>query len=78
MEVVGMTDEELRRKIAERAYFYFLERGGEHGHDIEDWLRAEREVLTELNQTRNARQHRTSSKKSARGATRGRKSRKRA
>ena len=30
--------------IASRAYDLFLERGGEHGHDIDDWLRAEREL----------------------------------
>jgi len=30
--------------IAVRAYELFLERGGEHGRDVEDWLRAEREL----------------------------------
>lgn len=35
----------LRDQIALRAYELFLERGGEHGHDLEDWLRAEHEVL---------------------------------
>ena len=30
--------------VACRAYELFLERGGEHGHDVEDWLRAEREL----------------------------------
>jgi hypothetical protein len=29
--------------IAARAYRRFEERGGEHGHDVEDWLEAERE-----------------------------------
>lgn len=28
-----------------RAYRFFEERGHEHGHDLEDWLRAEAEVL---------------------------------
>ncbi len=32
------------KAIAERAYQLFLARGGEHGHDFEDWLRAEREL----------------------------------
>lgn len=27
--------------IAAKAYELYLERGGEHGHDVEDWLRAE-------------------------------------
>jgi hypothetical protein len=31
--------------IARRAYEIYLERGGEHGHDQEDWLRAEGELL---------------------------------
>jgi hypothetical protein len=45
------TDSEPRRRdplteaIALRAYEMFLERGGEHGHDLDDWLRAERELL---------------------------------
>ena len=30
--------------IARRAYELFLKRNGEHGHDMEDWLRAEREL----------------------------------
>ncbi len=31
--------------IARRAYELFLQRGGEHGHDWEDWLAAERELV---------------------------------
>jgi hypothetical protein len=30
--------------IAQRAYARFLERGGDHGRDLEDWLHAEREL----------------------------------
>ena len=30
--------------IACRAYERFLARGGSHGHDVEDWLAAEREL----------------------------------
>jgi len=30
--------------IAARAYELFLERGGAHGADVDDWLRAEREL----------------------------------
>jgi Protein of unknown function (DUF2934) len=33
--------------IARRAYELFLARGGEHGHDVEDWLRAEGEIIAE-------------------------------
>jgi Protein of unknown function (DUF2934) len=31
--------------IRVRAYQFFEERGCEHGHDLEDWLRAEAEIL---------------------------------
>jgi hypothetical protein len=32
-------------QIAERAYSLFIERGLRHGHDEQDWLRAEQELL---------------------------------
>ena len=31
--------------IALRAFSYYCERGYQHGSDVEDWLRAERELL---------------------------------
>ena len=30
--------------VARRAYDLYLARGGEHGHDQDDWLRAEQEL----------------------------------
>jgi hypothetical protein len=30
--------------VARRAYELFLERGGVHGHDLDDWLAAERQL----------------------------------
>jgi hypothetical protein len=30
--------------VARRAYDLFLARGGEHGHDVNDWMQAEREL----------------------------------
>jgi hypothetical protein len=33
-----------REAIARRAFELFLARGGVHGHDVEDWLAAEREL----------------------------------
>lgn len=36
----GPTDDQ----IAPRAYEIFLARGATHGQDVEDWLRAEREL----------------------------------
>jgi hypothetical protein len=32
--------------IARRAFELFCARGGEHGHDVEDWLQAEHEFLS--------------------------------
>ena len=34
------TEQEIRR----RAYELYLERGAQPGHELEDWLRAEREL----------------------------------
>jgi hypothetical protein len=33
-----------RREIARRAYEIFVGRGGNDGHDVEDWLQAEAEL----------------------------------
>ena len=38
----------LQEKIAACAYELFLKRGQAHGHDLEDWLEAEREVLAKV------------------------------
>jgi len=40
-------DRPLRERIAERAYELHQKRGGHHGYDQEDWLEAERIVLSE-------------------------------
>ncbi len=39
-------EENIRR----RAYEIYLERGGEPGHDLEDWLQAEREFTAAQSQ----------------------------
>ena len=33
-----------QEEIARRAFQLYLARGGEHGYDLDDWLRAEREL----------------------------------
>jgi hypothetical protein len=33
-------------EIRRRAYEIYLERGAHHGHELEDWLQAERELTT--------------------------------
>jgi hypothetical protein len=32
------------RDVARRAYALYLERGCEHGHDVDDWMQAENEL----------------------------------
>jgi hypothetical protein len=34
-------------EIARRAHDLYLQRGGEHGKDVEDWVRAEKELSEE-------------------------------
>ena len=36
-------DRTLEEQIRLRAYALYLDRGGEDGHDLDDWLRAEAE-----------------------------------
>lgn len=36
--------EPTEQDIRERAYQIYLERGGAQGHDLEDWMQAEREL----------------------------------
>ncbi|MGH9331192.1 MAG: DUF2934 domain-containing protein [Vicinamibacterales bacterium] len=40
----GRSPERRLDKIARRAYEIYEARGGEHGRDMDDWLRAEREI----------------------------------
>src|SRR5206468_7741722 len=37
--------ENVRQRIARRAYENFIERGAVYGHDLENWLDAEREFV---------------------------------
>ncbi len=43
------TEEAIQLEILLKAYELFESRGGSHGNHVEDWLEAEREVLTRLN-----------------------------
>ncbi len=45
-----ISDEEAQAKISLRAYEIYLSRGGEPGHEMEDWLQAENEVLASLSE----------------------------
>jgi Protein of unknown function (DUF2934) len=35
----------VKGRIARRAYESFVERGSVHGHELDDWLNAERELI---------------------------------
>lgn len=39
-------DHAARQKIEQRAYELFVARGGVHGYHLEDWVKAEKEILT--------------------------------
>ena len=41
-------DELLHQRIAEKAYELYHKRGEFHGQDLDDWLEAERLVLSEI------------------------------
>jgi DUF2934 family protein len=41
----GMSLNASHEEIANLAHRYWTERGGQHGNDTDDWLRAERKLL---------------------------------
>jgi len=47
-----LADDEIREKVALRAYEIYEDRGGHHGRDIDDWLQAEEEVRAEAEEKR--------------------------
>lgn len=47
-------DASVREKIERRAYEIFLSRGGAHGSQKDDWDRAEKEIMDELNHKKTA------------------------
>ena len=42
-----LLSDDLRVRIAAQAYAFYEQRGYEDGYDLEDWLEAERRILTE-------------------------------
>lgn len=44
-----MSPEETRRQIAEAAYYRAKQRGFAPGHELEDWIEAESEVMGRIN-----------------------------
>jgi len=51
---VSSSSVDLAAQIRQRAYELYLERGSTPGHENEDWLRAEREVLARENHQQTA------------------------
>lgn len=47
LQPAASEDPELHRRIARKAYQLYEQRGRQHGHDREDWLEAERLILSE-------------------------------
>jgi Protein of unknown function (DUF2934) len=46
---VETSSEDTRRRIAEAAYFRAKQRNFEPGHELEDWVEAESEVMGRIN-----------------------------
>jgi len=51
---VNSSPADLEAKIRERAYQLYQERGSTPGLDMEDWLKAEREILARQNHQQTA------------------------
>jgi Protein of unknown function (DUF2934) len=47
----SIRDKPTHEEIGLRAHQIYIERGGTHGQDIEDWLQAERELIEERGKT---------------------------
>jgi DUF2934 family protein len=45
---------DIRERVAQRAFQLYEGRGREDGHDVEDWLQAEQEVVRHLAAERGA------------------------
>lgn len=50
-----ISEQELRERIAQKAYELYEKRGRTDGCDVEDWLEAERLVLAQLEEQRRSR-----------------------
>lgn len=50
-QVSALPNEEMRRQIAEAAYYRAKQRGFAPGYELEDWVQAESEVRSRLNNT---------------------------
>jgi hypothetical protein len=44
----ALSDSDIHERIAHKAYELYLQRGREHGYDLDDWLTAERSAQEAL------------------------------
>ncbi len=49
-----VSEQELRERIAQKAYELYQNRGATHGRNVDDWLEAERLVLAQLEDERHS------------------------
>lgn len=51
-EQVTYDTEQFKERIARKAYALFEQRGREVGHEVDDWLEAERMIREEMEQSK--------------------------
>jgi hypothetical protein len=44
----GWSSDDLHARVAKLAYAFYERRGREDGHDVEDWIQAEKTILDEI------------------------------
>lgn len=77
-----LKDERVQEMIRVRAYEIFEQRGRVHGHDLDDWLQAENEVISRLmresgaapgrSKAKSGRRSETKTKRAAKGSSKKR------
>lgn len=45
LDMANHSSEHFYSRVAVLAYSLYERRGGEHGHDVEDWIQAEKSIL---------------------------------
>jgi hypothetical protein len=52
-DAVHRPEADFQERVSQKAYELFQRRGGEPGHDLEDWLEAERLIRAEFSEPPN-------------------------
>lgn len=53
-EAESKTSDDLYARVASLAYSFYEQRGCEHGHDVEDWVQAEKTIREDAQNRENA------------------------